>query len=80
MKYSFLLSVPVILGANILEFSNVSMQVLRSHIWYLIAGGITSYVSGMIAIVLVHKIIKMGRFFWFGVYCLFVGTTGLLFI
>ncbi len=80
VKYSFLLSVPVILGANILEFSNVSMQVLQNHIWYLIAGGITAYISGLIAIVLVLKVIKMGRFFWFGVYCLLVGTTGLLFI
>ncbi len=80
VKYSFLLSVPVILGANILEFSNVSMQILQNHIWYLIAGGITSYVSGLVAIVLVLKVIKIGRFFWFGVYCLLVGTTGLLFI
>ncbi len=79
-RFSFLLSVPVILGANFLEFSSASWSLLQKHIWYLISGGIAAYVFGLIAIVFVMNTIKKGKFFWFGIYCIIAGLTGLALI
>lgn len=74
VKFSFFLAIPAILGANILEFSAISMTVLKNEIWFLLAGGITAYLSGLAAIIILMKIIQRGRFFWFGIYCLIIGA------
>lgn len=74
VKFSFFLAIPAILGANILEFSAMSMTVLKNEIWFLLAGGITAYLSGLAAIIILMKIIQRGRFFWFGIYCLIIGA------
>ena len=79
-RFSFLVSVPVILGANLLEFSSVSWSLIQEHIWYLISGGIAAYVFGLLAIGLVMNSIKKGNFFGFGIYCILAGFTGLAFI
>lgn len=74
VKFSFFLAIPAILGANIQEFSSISMNILKEEIWFLLAGGIVAYLSGLAAIIILMKIIQSGKFFWFGIYCLIIGT------
>lgn len=76
VKFSFFLAIPVILGANILEFSAVSISAVKQEILYLLSGGITAYLSGLIAITILMKVIQRGRFFWFGIYCIVAGAFG----
>lgn len=80
-KFSFLLSLPVILGATILK----SVEVISSdassiqYMIYLI-GTISAGVSGYIAIKIVLNVLKKKKFSWFSVYCFIVGILGILFI
>ncbi len=80
VKFSFFLAVPAILGANILEFSEITLNVLKAEIVYLLAGGIAAYFSGLIAIKLVLKVIQTGRFFLFGIYCIMIGIITFIWI
>jgi undecaprenyl-diphosphatase len=80
VKFSFFLAIPAILGANILEFSDISIKYLSDEIVLLLSGGLAAYLSGLIAIKLVLKIIQTGKFFIFGIYCLAIGMITFIFI
>ena len=73
VKFSFFLAVPIILGANILEFSSVPLYTINEEILTLLAGGIASYLSGLFAISIVLKLVGKARFHLFGVYCVLAG-------
>lgn len=73
VKFSFFLAVPIILGANILEFSSVPINTVNEEMLTLLAGGIASYFSGIFAIAIVLKIVRNTRFYLFGVYCVLAG-------
>lgn len=74
VRYSFFLAIPIILGANLVEFTSVPVSVIKREFWQLMAGGLFAYGSGMIAIVLVLRIIRTGKFYAFGLYCLTAGA------
>ncbi|MCP4727248.1 MAG: undecaprenyl-diphosphate phosphatase [bacterium] len=80
VKFSFFLAIPAILGANILEFSGITLNFLRQEIVLLLAGGLAAYFSGLIAIKLVLKVIQTGRFFLFGIYCISIGIITFIWI
>jgi len=78
-RFSFLLSVPVILGASILKF----MDLLHAppsgeHLLILLAATIAAAVSGYIAIIWLLDIIRKHKLEWFGVYCIIVSVAGLV--
>jgi len=77
-EFSFLLSVPAIAGAMVLElpamFSNFSsLKLLPVYL----AGTAMSAIIGYVSIAYLMKIIKKGKFFYFGLYCLLVGLLGI---
>ncbi len=73
-KFSFLLSLPAILGANLLELKSISKL---DDIPSIIAGMIFSFAFGLVALkILKHTVQK--RFHLFGIYCLIVSITLLL--
>ncbi|MFC1556258.1 undecaprenyl-diphosphate phosphatase [candidate division KSB1 bacterium] len=78
-KFSFFLAIPAILGAAVLEFSSVQGDILWDNLSVLMAGGVTAFISGLIAIGILMKIIERGRFFWFGLYCISAGSFYFLF-
>ncbi|MFC1564303.1 undecaprenyl-diphosphate phosphatase [candidate division KSB1 bacterium] len=80
VKFSFFLAIPAILGANILEFSGLSLEFLKQEILLLAVGGIAAYVSGLAAIKIVMKLIQTGRFFIFGIYCILLGIITFIWI
>lgn len=76
-KFSFLLSVPVIAGATILEFKNVVAHPPAGvMIINFIIGTIVAYLSGFIAIKFLLSIIRKGKLEIFAYYCLIAGISG----
>lgn len=80
-KFSFLLSLPVILGATALKSVEVvtSDTTFTQYMVYLI-GTISAALSGYVAIKFVISILKKKKFGWFSFYCFIVGILGILFI
>lgn len=71
MKYSFLLSLPAVLGANLLSFIKAIGEetVDASLIPAYLLGMLTAMLSGIAAISLMKLIAKKSKFGWFAYYC-----------
>ncbi|PIE53798.1 MAG: bacitracin resistance protein [Dethiosulfovibrio peptidovorans] len=73
-RFSFLLSLPAIAGAMILELSDFSSIVMPPG-WSL--GVLCAGVSGYGALCLLHRVVTLGRWRWCAWYCLVVGGTAM---
>ncbi|MBO5772375.1 MAG: undecaprenyl-diphosphate phosphatase [Clostridia bacterium] len=73
-KFSFLMSIPVILGSLLLQVVKIALQpkdvvLLGSTPWYNLATAVaTSAIMGIIAIKLLLKLIQKADYKWFSVY------------
>ena len=74
-RFSFLLSIPAILGATILNFGTGTIH--SSDFLPLIFGTISAFVSGYISLTFLLRMIKKGRFHQFAPYCLVLGAATL---
>ena len=76
-RFSFLLSIPVIVGAGVLGFielhSNDSFT-----IEVIIVAILTSFAVGTLSLKMLLKILEIGRFHFFGIYCLVAGIITIL--
>lgn len=80
-RFSFLLSVPVILGASVLKLGGFLLAVPTfSAATPLIVGAAAAYLSGYAAISLALDVIGRGRLEFFGYYCWIIGLAGLAFL
>lgn len=76
-KFSFLLSVPAVFGANLLQFAEYGRsEVLKIDLYFF--GFLGAFVAGLVAINLVFKLLKRGNFKIFAYYCLILGVVALL--
>lgn len=76
-RFSFIMSIPAILGAVVLKLSDLAETPLSSgELTNIIAGTIASVISGYYAIVLLMSIVKRGKLHWFGYYCFVVSGIG----
>ncbi|MDD5116502.1 MAG: undecaprenyl-diphosphate phosphatase [Candidatus Omnitrophica bacterium] len=75
--FSFLISVPVILGAAFLEIrkSGVTADVKTEN---LIAGFISSFLTGILALLFLRLVIDRAKFHYFGYYCLLMAMGALI--
>lgn len=71
-QFSFLLSVPAIIGANAVQFLKYGFGGTGNIMFYF-AGFITAFVSGVIAINFVLKFLLGGKFKLFAYYCVVLG-------
>jgi undecaprenyl-diphosphatase len=76
LRFSFLMSVPAILGSIIVSLPDWSKSVEASSLPVLTLGTAMSFLAGLAAIAWLMRIVAHGRFHWFGVYCLIVGLAG----
>lgn len=71
MKYSFLLSLPAVLGANLLSFikalgeESIELSMVPAYL----VGLLSAMLSGIAAISLMKLIAKKSKFGWFAYYC-----------
>lgn len=80
-KFSFLLSLPAVLGATLLKTKHViEAGTLPIGALPLIVGMVVAFVSGYAAIKYLLRVIERGKFSWFSLYCLAVGILGIIFI
>ena len=69
-EFSFLLSIPVILGATILKIKDLAgSPITTNEIILLIIGTVSAFISGYLAIIWLLDIVKKGKLEWFGLYC-----------
>ena len=80
-KFSFLMSLPAIFGAFILQISDLMALEITPEQWvnYSLAI-IASAFSGYYAIHIVMDFVKKGRFMYFGFYCIMISIIGMIFI
>lgn len=77
-KFSFIMSIPVILGAVVLKLNDlIKVPPSSDEILNLFAGALVSFISGYFAIILLLDIVKKGKLQWFGYYCMAVSITGI---
>jgi undecaprenyl-diphosphatase len=72
-RFSFLLSIPAILGAVVLQFSVEGVRGVG--IYPLLAGFIASLGTGLFALWLLMGLVRKGRIFYFAPYCWAVGLV-----
>ena len=79
VRFSFLLSIPAILGANILEVGDAVRAGLHTELIPIyILGMVISLVSGYFAIKLVNLLARKGKFGNFAYYCWAVGIVTII--
>jgi len=73
IKFSFLLSIPVILGASLAEAG----QVFSSGInyWILLFSFVVTFLVSLATIRLLLSVIKSEKFWWFGIYDIVLGVV-----
>jgi undecaprenyl-diphosphatase len=80
-RFSFLLSIPAILGATILEGMSLFTRTPSSQtIYLLITGAAVSFIAGYVSMKVLLRVVKKGKLYWFAPYCLILGVLGLLFL
>ncbi|MGV8172514.1 MAG: undecaprenyl-diphosphate phosphatase, partial [Candidatus Woesearchaeota archaeon] len=75
-KFSFIMFIPAIVGATILEFKDVGQI---ENFGALAIGTIVTVIVGYLSLKLLLNIIKNDKFKWFSIYCLLLGVIVLLF-
>ena len=79
VRYSFLMSIPAVLGANILSLKDaIEAGVIWGDVPVYLAGVAVSAAVGYACIRLLRMIAAKGRFGWFAYYCWAVGALTLL--
>lgn len=79
-EFSFLLAIPAILGAFLLEAGDMRELLGSVQLQSLAIGFFTAFISGIIALKLLMPLVRKGKLAWFAVYLLALGLLGLLFL
>jgi len=77
-EFSFLLAVPAILGASLLELRKVDLAAVSPASVGL--GTLVALVSGLAALYLLRRIVVSRQLYLFAFYCWLVGILGLVFV
>jgi len=77
-KFSFLMVLIPVIGANILEFTSGKFVGERTSMVVIIAGFLAAFTTGYIACRWMINLVKKGNLKWFAVYCLLAGCFSIL--
>lgn len=78
-RFSFIIAFPAIIGSLLVESIEASKGLSQNFIYYII-GFLWAFITGMIALKFLLKIIKEGKLHWFGLYCFILGIIVFLFL
>jgi undecaprenyl-diphosphatase len=76
-RFSFLLSIPAILGASLSEYKNI-LNLDISQLWIYVGGVVSAFVSGYLVIALLLEIIRNKRLRYFSFYCWAVALVSMI--
>lgn len=79
-EYSFIVSIPAILGAFILEAKDLGEVGANIGAVQVIAGCISAFVFGYLSLAFLMNLIKKGKLFWFACYLVPAGILGMIFL
>lgn len=80
-EFSFLLSLPAVLGAVVLKSATLLTSGLdSSDMDHYIIGTLVAFVAGYASIAWLIRLVKKGQFFYFGIYCVLVGILAVIFL
>lgn len=78
VKYSFIMSIPAVLGAAILEIKDIGKaSVSGTEIAYYLAGMAVAAIVGYICIKTMLVIVRNKKFMFFSIYCFLVGALSI---
>ena len=78
-EYSFLISIPAILGALLLDMKDASDLFSTVSIPVLTVSFLATMISGFLALTLLVRLVHSGKFYYFSFYLFPVGILGLIF-
>lgn len=78
-RFSFLVSIPVILGAALMEARKIESG-LNAHFLNYAAGFAASFLSGLLALYILKVVLGKAKLYYFGYYCIIVGIITFLFL
>ena len=79
LKFSFLLSLPALLGADVISLIQAMKQGIDIHnVPAYLIGMLSAMLSGMAAIAIMKKLFKNGKFNGFSYYCLIIGVLSII--
>ena len=76
-KFSFLLSIPIIFGAGLLGSFDLQNENLFTFPTIMTAI-LSSFFVGILALKALLKLLEQGKFYFFGIYCIFIGIISIL--
>ncbi|MFO8234502.1 MAG: undecaprenyl-diphosphate phosphatase [Bacteroidales bacterium] len=78
-RFSFLMVLIPIIGANILDLADYDARVVQINILPLVVGFIAAFLSGFFACKWMIKIINQGKWIYFAFYCFAIGLVAIIF-
>ena len=79
-KFSFMLAIPAIVGAAVLTILETDFNEAKDLIIPLITTAFIAFLSGYFALNFLIKILNNGKFYYFSIYCIFLGIISLLYL
>ena len=79
-EFSFIVSIPAVLGAFLLELKDLSDVAESVGVAPLITGCIAAFASGLCALSALMRLVKKGHLEWFALYLVPLGVLGLIFL
>lgn len=79
-RFSFLISVPAILGATLLEALKLKSGGMWHELLPALAGAVVAGVVGYLALVFLIKVLNKGKLYYFSIYCWILGLVALIFV
>lgn len=77
-RFSFLLSIPAILGAELVSVKDTLEQGAHLLNAAIVTGTVLSFLSGLVALKLLLRLVHKGKFHYFAPYCWLAGTVVLV--
>jgi len=68
-RFSFLLSIPAVLGATIAKSGDLNLLIGHGDAIAVVVGVVTSMVVGYLSLKVLRKVVMKKRFHWFALYC-----------
>ena len=79
-EYSFILSIPAILGALILELKDLETLSGLTSPMVLTAGAASAFLVGLFSLILLLRLVKRGKLYFFSFYLIPLGLFGIFFL
>lgn len=79
-RFSFLLSIPAILGAVLLKSAKIGSSLLNGDAPFFLAGGIAAMIVGIFTIDVLLRLVKDNKLYLFGIYCIVAGAAVIIFL